>query len=55
MVFCARIRVALLLAAALSFGNNFLRHGRNVVFPRDTRIEIETTPLRAPVLKPMGQ
>ena len=42
-------------AAALSFSNNFLRHGRDVVFPRDTRIEIETTPLRAPVLKPMGQ
>lgn len=42
-------------AAALSFGNNFLRHGRNVVFPRDTRVEIETTPLRAPVLKPEGQ
>ena len=41
-------------AAALSFGNNFLRHGRDVVFPRDTRIEIETTPMRAPVLKPAG-
>ncbi|HVC46935.1 MAG TPA: hypothetical protein VND90_06780 [Terracidiphilus sp.] len=42
-------------AAALSFSNNFLRHGRNVVFPRDTRVEIETTPMRAPVLKPEGQ
>jgi hypothetical protein len=42
-------------AAALSFSNNFLRHGRDVVFPKDTRIEIETTPLRAPVLKPTGQ
>jgi hypothetical protein len=26
-----------------------------VVFPRDTRIEIETTPLRAPVLTPSSQ
>jgi hypothetical protein len=23
--------------------------------PKDTRIEIETTPLRAPILKPQGQ
>jgi hypothetical protein len=42
-------------AAALSFYDNFIRSGRDVVFPRDTRIEIETTPLRAPVLKPEGQ
>jgi hypothetical protein len=41
-------------AAGLSFYENFLRSGRNVVFPKDTRIEIETTPLRAPVLKPEG-
>jgi hypothetical protein len=39
-------------AAALSFYQNFLRNGHDVVFPKDTRIEIETTPLRAPVLKP---
>lgn len=39
-------------AAGLSFYDNFLRMGRDVVFPRDTRIEIETTPLRSPVLKP---
>lgn len=39
-------------AAGLSFYDNFLRTGRDVVFPRDTRIEIETTPLHAPVLKP---
>jgi hypothetical protein len=39
-------------AAGLSFYENFLRSGRDVVFPKDTRIEIETTPLRAPVLKP---
>jgi len=39
-------------AAALSVYENFLRPGRDVVFPKDTRIEIETTPLRAPVLKP---
>lgn len=42
-------------AAALSFYDNFLQSGRDVVFPRDTRIEIETTPLRAPVIKPAGQ
>lgn len=42
-------------AAGLSFYQNFLRAGRDVVFPRDMRIEIETTPLRAPVLKPQGQ
>ena len=42
-------------AAALSFYDNFIHSGRDVVFPRDTRIEIETTPLRAPVLKPEGQ
>ena len=39
-------------AAGLSFYDNFLRTGRDVDFPKDTRIEIETTPLRAPVLKP---
>jgi hypothetical protein len=42
-------------AAGLSFYDNFLQSGRDVVFPRDTRIEIETTPLRAPVIKPEGQ
>jgi hypothetical protein len=39
-------------AAGLSFYDNFLHTGRDVIFPKDTRIEIETTPLRAPVLKP---
>lgn len=39
-------------AAGLSFYDNFLRMGSDVVFPKDTRIEIETTPLRSPVLKP---
>ncbi len=39
-------------AAALSTYENFLRPGHDVDFPKDTRIEIETTPLRAPVLKP---
>ena len=39
-------------AAALSAYENFLTPGHDVNFPRDTRIEIETTPLRAPVLKP---
>jgi hypothetical protein len=42
-------------AAALSTYENFLRPGHDVDFPKDTRIEIETTPLRAPVLKPSGQ
>ena len=42
-------------AAALSFYDNFLHSGRDVVFARDTRIEIETTPLRAPVLTPGAQ
>jgi len=39
-------------AAGLSFYENFLHSGQDVVFPKDTRVEIETTPLRAPVLKP---
>ncbi len=42
-------------AASLSVYENFLHPGRDVVFPKDTRIEIETTPLRAPVLTPQGQ
>ena len=42
-------------AAGLSVYQNFLQPGHDVVFPKDTRIEIETTPLRAPVLKPEGQ
>lgn len=42
-------------AAGLSVYDNFLHAGRDVVFPRDTRVEIETTPLRAPVIKPEGQ
>lgn len=42
-------------AAGLSVYDNFLHSGRDVIFPRDTRIEIETTPLRAPILKPEGQ
>jgi hypothetical protein len=42
-------------AAALSVYDNFLHSGRDVVFPRDARIEIETTPLRAPILTPEGQ
>jgi hypothetical protein len=42
-------------AAALSTYENFLRPGHNVDFPKDTRIEIETVPLRAPVLKPDKQ
>jgi hypothetical protein len=42
-------------AAALSFSRNYLHNGRDVNFPQDTRIEIETSPLRAPVLKPNGE
>ena len=41
-------------AAGLSVYENFLHPGRDVVFPKDTRIEIETTPLRAPILSPTG-
>lgn len=37
--------------AALSTYDNFLRPGNDVDFPKDTRIEIQTTPLRAPILK----
>ncbi|MGO9339561.1 MAG: hypothetical protein ACLPY1_18845 [Terracidiphilus sp.] len=39
-------------AAALSLYEDFLRRGCDVVFPRNTRIEIDTTPLRANVLTP---
>jgi hypothetical protein len=39
-------------AAALSTYETFLRPGHDVDFSKDTRIEIETTPLRAPILKP---
>ncbi|MGC9159397.1 MAG: hypothetical protein ACP5FH_10435 [Terracidiphilus sp.] len=39
-------------AAGLSVYENFLRRGRDVDFPKDTRIDIETSPLRAPVLQP---
>ncbi len=42
-------------AVALSTYENFLRNGRDVDFPKDTRIEIETTPLRAPILTPKVQ
>jgi len=42
-------------AAGLSFYDNFLHSGRDVVFPKDTRIEILTNPLRSPVLTPTGQ
>ena len=34
-------------AAALSTYDNFIRRGHDVDFPKDTRIEIETTPLRS--------
>jgi hypothetical protein len=42
-------------AAGLSVYDNFLHTGQNVVFAKDTRIEIETTPLNAHVLNPQGQ
>jgi hypothetical protein len=42
-------------AAALSTYENFLSPGHDVDFPKDTRIEIETTPLRAPVLRPSSR
>jgi hypothetical protein len=37
-------------AAGLSVYDNFLHGGRNVIFAKDTRIEIETVPLNAQVL-----
>ena len=42
-------------AAGVSVCQNFLHRGADVVFPKDTRVDIETSPLRAPVLKPQGQ
>lgn len=42
-------------AAALSVYENFLHSGTDVTFAKNTRIEIETTPLRAPVLTPASQ
>jgi hypothetical protein len=39
-------------AAGLSFSRNFLYDGHDVDFPKDTRIEIETSPMHAPILKP---
>lgn len=42
-------------AAGLSFTRNFLYNGHNVDFPKDTRIEIETSPLRAPILRPSNE
>jgi hypothetical protein len=41
-------------AAALSTYENFIRRGRNVDFPKGTRIDIETTPLRSPALNPVS-
>lgn len=38
--------------AALSVYGNFLHHGQDTVFEKDTRIVVETLPLRAPVLTP---
>ena len=34
-------------AAGLSVYENNLHHGTNVIFPKDTRIDIDTTPLNA--------
>jgi hypothetical protein len=42
-------------AAALSLYEDFMRRGRDVIFPKDTLIEIETTPLRAPIIEPAKQ
>lgn len=42
-------------AAGVSVCQNFLHRGADVIFPKDTRVDIETTPLRAPVLTPEGQ
>ena len=42
-------------AAGLSFSRNFLVNGHDVDFPKDTQIEIETSPLHAPILKSNGE
>ncbi|MDR3740437.1 MAG: hypothetical protein P4L40_15595 [Terracidiphilus sp.] len=39
-------------AASLSIYDNFVSHGANVIFPRNTRIEIDTHTLHAPPLTP---
>ncbi len=39
-------------AAALSVYDNFIRRGQDVVFEKDTRVEIITTPLRSVTLRP---
>lgn len=36
-------------AAGLSFYERWLAHGKNVVFPKDTRIEVTTVPARSPL------
>jgi hypothetical protein len=38
--------------AALSLYNRWIKRGREVSFARDTRIVVQTTPRRAPILKP---
>ena len=45
-------RVFPALARVLRYRIFFLRRGRDVIFPKDTRIEIETAPLHARMLKP---
>ncbi|HWA95455.1 MAG TPA: hypothetical protein VG844_12710 [Terracidiphilus sp.] len=42
-------------AVALSVWENYLRHGRDADFPKGTRIEVDVTPVHAPVIKPQGE
>jgi hypothetical protein len=48
-----------LYGAALSFYDLWLAHGHDIIFPKDTRVEITTTPSRSPLktdkVKPVPQ
>ena len=39
-------------AVGLNISSTWLRHGREIVFPQGTRIDIDTAPLNEPILKP---
>ncbi len=39
-------------AVGLSISSTWLRHGHEIAFPQGTRIDIDTAPLNAPILKP---
>ncbi len=41
-------------AVALSVWENYLHHGHDADFPKGTRIEVDITPIHAPVIKPQS-